>query len=139
MTCAEDVMAWLARNPDALAEGATFVVDLEVALRLAPRRSEHVACAAGQAVLSAGELTFGAAGTIARATNLSTGYCPEPEIFAALAAALARAGLRGPSRFSPEVIFRRCPGCGQINVVKERWYFCALCDAELPPVWNFGR
>jgi len=41
-----------------LAEPFTFVVDVDGVLRLAARRSEHVACAASGDVLSAGEITF---------------------------------------------------------------------------------
>lgn len=36
----------------------TYVVDAGGGLRLADRRSEHVACAGGRAVLAAGEITF---------------------------------------------------------------------------------
>ena len=60
-------------------EPFTFVVDLEGVLRLAPRRSEHVACAGGRPVLSAGEVSFerGPDGwEVTSATNQSTGYCP---------------------------------------------------------------
>ncbi len=96
---ARDLAQWLAANPDARVEGATFVVDAVGALRLAPRRSEHVACAAGAAVLTAGELTFGPGATIASATNLSTGYCPKPESFAALEHALQRAGRGADAMF----------------------------------------
>ncbi|MDP3158109.1 MAG: hypothetical protein Q8N23_35890 [Archangium sp.] len=46
--------AWLGQNPDALGEGATFVVGLAGVLRLAPRRSEHLACAGANEVLAAG-------------------------------------------------------------------------------------
>lgn len=46
--------AWLGQNPDALGEGATFVVGLDGVLRLAPRRSEHLACAGANEVLAAG-------------------------------------------------------------------------------------
>ena len=36
----------------------TFVIGLDRRLRLANRRSEHVMCASGHAVLGAGEMTF---------------------------------------------------------------------------------
>jgi hypothetical protein len=49
-----ELTAWIARNQPAIEEGATFVVLPSGVLRLAPRRSEHVACAGGQAVLTAG-------------------------------------------------------------------------------------
>lgn len=44
---AADLREWLsALTPDELAEPFTFVVDGGGVLRLAPRRSEHVVCAA---------------------------------------------------------------------------------------------
>lgn len=68
---------WLAgRDQLDLAEPMTFVVALDGVLRLAPRRSEHVAVAGGQDVLAAGEMTFARAGTgwwVAEVTNQSTG------------------------------------------------------------------
>ena len=55
---------WLAGQTRAeLDEPFTFVVALDGSLRVAPRRSEHVALATGRNVLAAGEITFaGAAG-----------------------------------------------------------------------------
>lgn len=51
---AADFDGWIAQRPAAeLAEPFTFVVDTDGVLRLAPRRSEHVACAGGGSVLSA--------------------------------------------------------------------------------------
>ena len=40
--------------------------------------------------------------------------------------------------FSAEMIFRRCPKCGATNVVKDGWFECAVCRAELPSEWNYG-
>lgn len=49
-----DFDAWVsARTVEELAEPFTFVVDRAEVLRLAPRRSEHVVCAGGEAVLGA--------------------------------------------------------------------------------------
>ena len=121
-------------------EPFTFVIDLEGTLRLAPRRSEHVACAGGAAVLSAGEITFepGPDGAqVTSATNQSTGYCPEPSSWTAVAAALDRIAIPHPGRFTDEFTFRRCPRCGERNLVREGDFTCAICDAELPATWNF--
>ncbi|NOU28272.1 MAG: hypothetical protein HOO96_10255 [Polyangiaceae bacterium] len=125
----------------------TFVVGERGELRVAVRGAEHVACAGpGEAgaparVRAAGELlvrTEGDAGThVEGASNQSTGYCPEPESFAALAAALDAAGIGHPGRYTEPIVFRRCPSCGERNLVKEGWFVCALCDAELPATWNF--
>ena len=90
---------------------ATFVIDTDGRLRLADRRSEHVACAVGGPVLSAGEIFFsdeGDAATIEEVTNLSTGYCPEPESWSVVGDALDRLGVVHSGRFTTEVIFRLC-------------------------------
>jgi hypothetical protein len=122
-------------------EPFTFVIDLEGALRPAPRRSEHVVCAGGRPVLSAGEITFepGPDGLEATSvTNQSTGYCPEPSSWPAVAAALDRIGVPHPGRFTDEFTFRRCRQCGERNLVRDGDFTCAICDAELPASWNFG-
>ncbi|XXF78022.1 hypothetical protein P2318_33995 [Myxococcaceae bacterium GXIMD 01537] len=134
-----DVATWLEATPDALVEGATYVVDLQGRLRLAPRRSEHVACAGGEDVLAAGEIRFqrGAPSpSVAELSNQSTGYCPDTACWAAIAGALTRAGLNPPAGFTHEVIFRRCVRCGEINLVKEGWFVCVFCEVDLPSAWN---
>src|SRR3954447_12385452 len=101
----QDLSGWVGRI------AATFVIDSEGVLRLADRRSEHVACAGGGPVLSAGEMFFSAAGedlVVEDVSNLSTGYCPEPESWHAVGEALDRIGVRHPGRFTTEVVFRRC-------------------------------
>ena len=70
-------------------------------------------------------------------TNQSTGYCPEPESWIAVEIALKHIGVKFPDGFTTEFLFRRCESCGQINIVKENWFVCSVCDAELPPQWNF--
>jgi hypothetical protein len=122
-------------------EPFTFVIDLEGTLRLAPRRSEHAACAGGGPVLSAGEITFepGPDGwEVTSATNQSTGYCPEPSSWPAVARALDQAGVPHPGGFTDELTFRRCPRCGQRNVVRDGDFSCAICEADLPASWNFA-
>ncbi|MGW0435343.1 hypothetical protein ACWDV4_22735 [Micromonospora sp. NPDC003197] len=123
-----------------LAEPFTFVIDGDGVLRLAPRRSEHVACAGGRDVLSAGEITFVAqpgGWAVSEVTNQSTGYCPDIQSWPAVAAALDRAGLRRrPRAFTAAFIFRRCPRCQENNVVKEDDFVCTFCDSDLPRQWN---
>ena len=122
-------------------EPLTFVIDLGGTLRVAPRRSEHVACAAGRPVLSAGEITFelGSDGPeVTCVTNQSTGYCPEPSSWPAVAAALERIGVPHPGRFTDEFTFRRCPRCGERNLVRDGDFTCAICEADLPASWNFA-
>lgn len=136
---AGDVDVWLRANPDAITEGATYVVDLQGRLRLAPRRSEHVACAGGEEVLAAEKIHFQGTDprlTLAGISNQSTGYCPDTSCWAAVVLALRHAGLEPPRGFSPQIVFRRCPRCAELNLVKEAWFVCVFCDADLPAGWN---
>jgi hypothetical protein len=139
----EDLAAWLTRRgEDEQAEPFTFVVDLGGVLRVAPRRSEHVACAGGEPVLSAGEITFtrdGRRWAVSEVSNHSTGYCPDPVSWQAVADALDRAGLHHPGHFTGTVIFRRCPECHERNLVKDDDFTCAICGAALPLAWNLDH
>ncbi|GIF14483.1 hypothetical protein Ate01nite_45150 [Actinoplanes teichomyceticus] len=93
-------------------EPFTFVVALDGSLRAAPRRSEHVAVATGRDVPAAGETTFaGAAGArhVLEVTNQSTGYCPDPDCWTAVGAALDRLGLTQLGDFTTKLVCRRCP------------------------------
>jgi hypothetical protein len=142
---AADVQAWsreTGQRPDHHGLIAvTFVVDERGALRVADRRSEHVACAGGAPVLSAGEMFFRLSASVVEVvevTNQSTGYCPEPESWSAVASALDALGIAHPGRFTQEVVFRRCPACGERNVVKDGWFVCGMCGADLPADWNFS-
>jgi hypothetical protein len=119
---------------------ATFTVDTSGLLWIADSHSKHVACARGGDVLSAGRITFGIEDrkvTVAKVTNMSTGYCPEPESWPAVAAALDKAGIWPPDKFTQAFLFRRCLSCGQTNTVKENDFTCAVCGAELNQEWNF--
>lgn len=118
---------------------ATFIVDEAGFLRVADRRSEHVVCARGSRVRAAGEIRFGfneKRVTIVAVSNQSTGYCPEPESWPAVAAALTAAGLPAPTGFSLACIFRMCPSCGSINLVKDGVFVCEVCAGELPAAYN---
>ncbi|MGX1268193.1 hypothetical protein [Streptomyces phaeoluteigriseus] len=136
---AADLDAWLAGQDGE--ETFTFVVGTDGLLRLAPRRSEHVACAGGDDVLGAGEITLRRSGGRRRAdevSNQSTGYCPDPDSWPAVAAALDRAGLARPDGFTHALVFRRCERCRENNVVREGVFVCVFCDADLPAAWNLG-
>jgi hypothetical protein len=140
----DDVREWAKRTGQvANAEGlirSTYVVDEQGRLRIADYGSEHVACALGGCVLAAGVAWFAitrSAVAVERIDNYSTGYCPEPTCWPAVAAALQHARIPHPGRFAPEMVFRRCPRCGQRNVVRDGWYYCAVCHSELPGTWNF--
>ncbi|GHF38212.1 hypothetical protein [Streptomyces griseosporeus] len=131
---------WVAaRSAAELAEPFTFVVGTDGVLRLAPRRSEHVACAGGARVLSAGEIRFvreAGRWVVSDVSNQSTGYCPDVTSWPAVARALDDAGLGRPAGFTHEVVFRRCPGCRELNIVREDYFVCVFCDSDLPRTWN---
>jgi hypothetical protein len=119
----------------------TFVIDESALLRLADRHCEHVACSGGTPVRSAGEITFRRAGEtieVDAVSNLSTGFCPEPESWPVVEAALARLGLVAPSAWTSAYEFRRCSACGERNVIKDDWYVCDVCEAPLSEHWNFA-
>ncbi|MFF3601453.1 hypothetical protein [Kitasatospora indigofera] len=129
-----------ARTADELADPFTFVVAADGFLRLAPRRSEHVVCAGGEAVLGAGEAGFRRSGSggwsVDFVSNQSTGYCPDVTCWPAVARALDRAGLEHPGGFTYAVVFRRCPACQELNIVREEHFVCVFCDTGLPGWWN---
>ncbi|MFJ4714489.1 hypothetical protein [Streptomyces sp. NPDC088785] len=131
---------WIAgRSAVELAEPFTFVVGVDGALRLAPRRSEHVACAGGARVLGAGEIGFvreAGRWAVSEVSNQSTGYCPDLASWPDVARALDRAGLDRPSGFTHAVVFRRCPGCQEHNIVREDDFVCVFCGGDLPERWN---
>jgi hypothetical protein len=141
---AGEIVHWsreTSQNPDRSGLLAvTFVMDAEGQLLIADRRSEHVACGGGGPVMSAGEIFFSIEGErveVVEVSNQSTGFCPEPESWPVVAAALDRIGVPHPGHFTTEIVFRRCRGCGERNVVKDHWYVCGVCGSELPPEWNF--
>lgn len=141
--CSDECAEWLAsqrgdREPDGSLI-ATFVISLDGALLLAPRRSEHIACSGGASVLSAGEITFAADGTVSGISNQSTGFCPEPGSWLVVKAALDAIPLEHPDEFTVRITFRLCPQCGERNIVKDAWFVCDLCQADLPRKWNFDR
>ena len=133
---------WLRGNPDSLADGSTYVVDLRGVLRLAPRRSEHVHCASGDDVLGAGEIRFGRTGStlrVAYLSNQSAGYCPDVTSLEMVVAAIRRTGVNPPARWSAAMEFRRCPKCREIAIVKDAWFVCVFCEADLPKAWNVSE
>ncbi len=137
-----------ARAPDLLSEleirdlgmtelTLTYIVDQRGMVWVAERHVEHIACARGEPVLAAGELTVDLSVKefeILAATNQSTGYCPEPECWHALAEALDAAGLDRPDGFEYAFRFGRCRKCRSITVIKEDDFSCAECGSELDPL-----
>ncbi|MCM2393310.1 hypothetical protein [Streptomyces albipurpureus] len=187
---AADCERWINHRSEAeLSEPFTCVVDPAGWPRLAPRRSEHVACAGGGPVLGAGEIAFtrrdsrrtfppprprhieradrvhhrvpvpaapaeagsagagsagavGAgvvwAGVVREISNQSTGCCPDPRSWAAIAEALDRIGIGRPEGFTHEITFRRCAGCRETNIVREGDFVCVFCGEALPASRNIG-
>ncbi|MEU6973768.1 hypothetical protein AB0A71_39800 [Kitasatospora aureofaciens] len=140
---AVDFGVWASElTPDELAEPFTFVVDAGGVLRLAPRRSEHVVCASGEEVLSAGEMSFHeetGQWEVEEVSNQSTGYCPDVISWSAVAEALDRIGIHRPSGFTHEVVFRRCRSCRELNIVREEDFVCVFCGEDLPREWNVAE
>ncbi|MFD8884852.1 hypothetical protein ACFV0H_20350 [Streptomyces erythrochromogenes] len=137
---AADFGAWVSALPAReFAEPFTFVIDTAGVLRLAPRRSEHVVCAGGGPVLAAGEMGFSRASgawAVGEVSNQSTGYCPDVVSWAAVADALDAAGIGHPGGYTHEVVFRRCPACRELGIVREDDFVCVFCDGPLPSRWN---
>ncbi|MGW3360816.1 hypothetical protein ACWDFL_36415 [Streptomyces bungoensis] len=137
---AADFGSWVAeRSAVELAEPFTFVVGMDGVLRLAPRRSEHVVCAGGAMVLSAGEIRFireAGRWAVGEVSNHSTGYCPDVSSWSEVARALDNVELGRPSGFTHEVVFRRCSGCQEHNIVREEDFVCVFCGGDLPEAWN---
>ena len=140
---AADILVWASetnQKPNTAKEvTATFIVDAHKDLWIADRHSEHVNCAAGEPVLSAGEMTFCLAKgnvSVTAATNQSTGFCPEPASWNEVKAALNKAAIIGPDTWTTAFCFRLCPLCESVNLVKDDYFVCALCEAELPLIWN---
>lgn len=122
-----------------LLEPFTFVVGMDGVLRLAPRRSEHVTCANGEPVLSAGEISFireADRWVVDEVSNQSTGYCPDVVSWPAVAHALDAIELGRPPHFTHQVVFRRCPGCQECTIVREDDFVCVFCGSGLPKAWN---
>lgn len=119
---------------------ATFIIATDEALWIADRRSEHLACARVGDVLAAGEMFFrgrGASLEVARVSNQSTGYCPEPSCWPMVKRVLRRIDVPHPTGFDPCFEFRRCPSCGTICILKYEDDDCPVCNTALPRGWNF--
>lgn len=141
----QDVKDWMAQTGQCPRYGmvvVTFIVDTGGQLWIADRHSEHVACAIGQPVLSAGEMTFAIEGksvAVTEVSNQSLGYCPEPASWPAVSAALKGSGLSPPLYFTSAYTMRICEICKAKNIIKDDVYECGVCQSVLPIVWNFGR
>ena len=143
--CPFDAIEWIHQTKQHLSRQGTFtvtfVIDPHEQLWIADRHSEHVVCAQGQAVLTAGELTFVISDqqlAIVAVTNQSTGYCPEPESWTVVTGVCERLGVAYPAYWTTAYLFRRCARCGNTNLIKDDWFVCAICDGPLSATWNYA-
>jgi len=113
---------------------ATFIIDSNLYLRVSDRHSEHVACAGGKQVFSAGEITFevenGEVTKISQITNQSTGYCPDASSWQYVEKVLAKLNLPYPAYFTQAFVFKICDNCGSINIIKDNFFVCSVCGME---------
>ncbi|MBI4749687.1 MAG: hypothetical protein HY774_14460 [Acidobacteria bacterium] len=144
ITSSSDVRNWLRQTRQKPDWGqiiiVTFVIDTDGWFWIADRHSEHLACAAGRDVRSAGEITFDCSQTeifVSEVSNQSLGYCPEPDSWPAVDEALNRAGISHPPGFTTEFVFRLCTKCHTKNIVKDKWFECVVCGTPLDQIWNF--
>jgi hypothetical protein len=146
VTSAADLLSWsaafLPRGGARRTFTATFIIDTAEQLWAADRHSEHVACADGQDVLAAGEITFERAGNqiyAVEVTNQSTGYCPESACWSVVARVLDGIGISHPPHFTPAFEFRRCDHCGATNIIKYNVFECIVCNSPLSLDWNYSK
>lgn len=145
-----DVRDWIRQTKQELVNNqviATFVVNLQEELLINDRHSEHVMCAGGSQVLSAGEITFEVTSKnlefkeieVIAISNQSTGYCPEPNSWQSVAKALQKTSLVFPDYFTSAFEFRYCLDCKQINLVKDQLFECVVCGNKLDKNWNLDQ
>ncbi|OJJ16431.1 hypothetical protein BKI52_34665 [marine bacterium AO1-C] len=141
----QDVLQWMKHAEQELFNHqltATFIINLQEELVINERHSEHVMCAGGHQVLSAGEITFEIEDReviVAAITNQSTGYCPEPSSWPSVAKAIKKAQLEGPDYFTNAYEFRYCYQCEHINLVKDQVFECVVCENMLDTHWNLAQ
>ena len=118
----------------------SFVIDRQNRLLVSDRHAEHVACALGEAVQSAGEICFQIVNHFSLSvdwiSNQSTGYCPEPSSWKSVESCMMSLEIAIPNGFRPAYQFRRCTTCDNLNLIKDNWFVCSLCNADLPQEWN---
>ncbi len=134
-----DLTVWLETKPtEQTPDGnwiATFTLGVDSVLCVAPRRSEHVACAAGGPVLSAGEIIIDGECCVPEISNQSTGFCPEPESWSALEPVLNHAGIIHPGKFTNAVVFLFVLSC----LKKPEPVLSSIFNAAFGPVQTLRR
>ncbi|MFK7906093.1 MAG: hypothetical protein AB8B69_13255 [Chitinophagales bacterium] len=142
----EEILDWILESSSSPKFGdsiiCTFIINLAGELVIADRHSEHVQCAFGKNVRSAGEIGFLVGRKnqidIDSITNQSTGYCPSSESWYEVEKALKRIrGLNAPEGFDPQFVFSYCPNCETRQIVKDGFYFCPKCEQPLLSEYEF--
>lgn len=132
----QDVKKWADETGQEIENGqliVTFVIDPSGRLLIADRHSEHVQCAVGRPVLSAGEMTFQFYKkeiTITDVSNQSTGYCPHVRSWPSVEQALDKVGFEHPGLFTSGITFGKCPNCLTYAIVKPAYPDCGKCGTE---------
>ncbi len=139
ITSIQDIENWLKENnqrgDDYGNIVVTFVILPHYELRISDRHIEHVQCANGSEVLSAGEMTFAIdkkkVFSISQITNQSTGYCPAIESWQHVEKAIQTLDLPKPIQFEPAYLFSYCESCQSLKIIKDEDYFCYTCQVAL--------
>lgn len=138
-----DVLKWIKITGQELDSNksitATYIVDSDKLMWIGDRHMEHVVCAKGNSILAAGEITFTINQKeiyVSSITNQSTGFCPKPECWKQVTISLNKAKIEHPDNFTIAFEFRRCDSCNTLNLIKDNFYYCSVCDSELPKKWN---
>ena len=121
---------------------ATFIINEQEELVISDRHSEHVFCAGGKKVLSAGEITFCFDDKeiyVSEISNQSTGYCPKPNSWQVVEIVLDTLNIEYPPYFTSAFKFRHCEHCQSNSLIKEDIFVCAVCDTTLDLEWNFDK
>ena len=142
----DELKSWMVENRDQIdleeCIPATYIVDDVGHFWIADRGSEHVACARVGKVQAAGEVFFSGLEEVPyidRITNQSTGYCPEASCWSAVLEAFEAINIPFPENFDPAFEFRNCESCGTLNLIKEDYFVCMCCGAELSENIMFSR
>ena len=129
-----DIINWIKEHyPKAQMLTVTFVIDQEKNLRIADRHSEHVQCAFGQPVLSAGEMTFEMEKDgieVIEISNQSTGYCPHKDSWPLVQNILNQLGIAHPGEFTNAFTFGYCDTCRRPSILKDIDGYCSGCGSR---------
>jgi len=137
ISISDDLLSWIVQSQQQLQQGiliTTFVIDLEGRLLVADRHSEHVQCAFGSPVLSAGEITFEIEKKeieVIDISNQSTGYCPHINSWPSVQQALDQIGWQHPNEFTNAFTFGYCDPCRKPSILKGLDSECSRCGGVI--------